>query len=147
MKRMLTAATLLVAAGLTAAQATPVGLWRTVDEKTKKDRSLVRIVDNGGVLSGKIEKYLDPSIPPDAVCEPCTDSRKGQLILGMTILQGVRKNAEKDGVWDGGHVLDPENGKTYKVLLRPKDGGKTLEVRGYIGAPMFGRSQIWVRAE
>jgi uncharacterized protein (DUF2147 family) len=147
MKRMLIAAALVAVSGLVAAQATPVGAWRTVDEKSKKDRTLVRITETGGVLSGKIEKYLDASIPQDALCEACTDARKGQPILGMTILQGVRKNTDKDGLWDGGTVLDPENGKTYKVLLKPQDGGKKLEVRGYVGTPMFGRSQIWIRAE
>jgi uncharacterized protein (DUF2147 family) len=147
MKRLMIAAVLAVASGFVAAQSTPVGAWRTVDEKSKKDRTLVRITETGGVLSGKVEKYLDPSIPADAVCEACTDTRKGQPILGMTILQGIRKNADKDNVWDGGLVLDPENGKTYKVLLRPKDGGTKLEVRGYVGSPMFGRSQTWIRAE
>jgi uncharacterized protein (DUF2147 family) len=64
----------------------------------------------------------------------------------MTIIEGVKKNADEP-VWDSGSILDPNNGKTYKVRLTPKDGGKALDVRGYIGMPMLGRTQTWQRAE
>lgn len=128
------------------AAATPTGLWKTVDDDTKKEKSLVRIDESAGVLTGRVEKLLDPA-KQDATCEQCTDERKDQPIAGMTIIKGVRQNADDPARWDGGEILDPNNGKTYKVRLKPTEGGKKLEVRGYIGAPLLGRTQTWVRVE
>jgi uncharacterized protein (DUF2147 family) len=143
MTRNLFAAVLLAAAGTAFAQATPAGLWRTIDDETKKEKSLVRLVDSGGVLVGKVEKLLDPA-KQDAKCDKCSDARKDQPVLGMTIVEGVKKHSDED-YWDGGTILDPNNGKTYKVRLTLKDGGKALEVRGFIG-PFF-RNQQWIRVE
>lgn len=142
--KSIVAGLLLAAASATAfAQATPVGVWKTIDDETKQEKSLVRITDNAGVLSGKIEKLTDPT-KQDATCDKCNDARKDQKILGMTIVEGVKKAAGED-YWDGGTILDPNNGKIYKVRITPKDGGKLLEVRGFIG-PFF-RNQQWVRVE
>ena len=127
------------------AQATPAGLWKTIDDETKTEKSLVRITENGGVLNGKIEKLLDPS-KQDSKCDKCEGARKDQPINGMTIVEGVKKNADEP-YWDGGTILDPNNGKTYKVRMKPVDGGRRLEVRGYIGAPLLGRTQTWVRVD
>ena len=143
------AATVLAGAAFSAlAQAvTPAGTWKTIDDQTKKDKSLVRIVEAGGVYSGKVEKIIDPDAPKDAVCKDCSDERKDKPILGMTILRGVKQNAEDKAVFDGGDILDPNNGKVYRVRLKVIDNGARLEVRGYIGTPMLGRTQTWVRAE
>jgi uncharacterized protein (DUF2147 family) len=127
------------------AQTSPVGLWKTIDDDGKTAKSLVRISEQGGALVGNIEKLLDPKDPTDAKCEKCTDDRKNQPVLGLQIIRGVK--ADGDGVWGQGEILDPNNGKTYRTRLKPVDGGKKLEVRGYIGAPLFGRTQTWVRAE
>ena len=143
MKKILSALTLMIAGAAAWAQATPVGLWRTVDDETKQEKSLVRIVDNGGVLSGKIEKIFDPA-KQDSTCDKCTDSRKDQKVLGMTIVEGVKKNAD-EAYWDGGHILDPNNGKVYRVRMTPKEGGKQLEVRGFIA--FLYRNQTWHRVD
>lgn len=137
------AAALAFAAGGALAQATPVGLWKTIDDETHQEKSYVRISDAGGVLGGKIEKLTDPS-KQDSKCDKCTDGRKDKPVLGMAILEGVKKNADEP-YWDGGTILDPNNGKTYRVRLTPKDGGKSLEVRGFIGP--FYRNQTWIRIE
>ena len=125
------------------AQATPVGLWKTIDDESKQEKSVVRITDAGGVLSGKIEKLLDPA-QQDAKCDKCTGARKDQPVAGLTIIEGAKKNTD-EAVWEGGTILDPGNGKSYRLRLTPKDGGKTLEVRGYIGP--FYRNQTWLRVE
>ncbi|MEP6740442.1 MAG: DUF2147 domain-containing protein, partial [Caldimonas sp.] len=76
---------LLVATTWAAAQATsPVGLWKTIDDNTKKEKSFVRIVEANGVYTGKVEKIIDPDAPKDAVCKDCSDERKDKPILGMT---------------------------------------------------------------
>ena len=138
-------AALLAAAAcaLAHAQPTPVGLWKTIDDETGKEKSYVRVVEADGVLSGKVEKLLDPA-KQDARCDKCSDARKDQPILGMAILEGVRKH-EGEPYWDGGTILDPNNGKTYRVRLTPKEEGKQLEVRGYLGP--FWRNQTWLRVE
>ena len=145
MKRLATLALLaqLAWAGAAWAQATPAGLWKTIDDESKAEKSYVRLSESGGVLSGKIEKLLDPS-KQDSVCDKCSDARKDQKVLGMTIVEGVKKHTDEP-YWDGGTILDPNNGKTYKVRLTPKDGGKALEVRGFIGP--FYRNQQWIRVE
>jgi uncharacterized protein (DUF2147 family) len=137
------AALALAAAPLVQAQApvTPAGLWKTIDDETKQEKSHVRIVEAGGVLTGRIERITDPT-KQDSKCEKCEGARKDQKVLGMTILEGVKRDGSH---WDGGTILDPNNGKVYKVRLTPKDGGKALEVRGFIGP--FYRNQTWVRVE
>lgn len=147
MKLLLAAVAAVLIPSIACAQATPVGLWKTVDDKTKVEKSLVRITEVNGALSGRIEKLLDPASKPDAVCDECSGELKGKPIVGLTIIGGARLNPEHEGQWDGGTILDPNNGKTYKLRLRPSADNKTLEVRGYIGTPMIGRSQAWQRVE
>ena len=144
MKKILITALLAVAAGAAFAQASPVGLWKTIDDETKTEKSLVRIVESGGVLGGKIEKLLDPAKQND-VCDKCSDERKGKPIVGLSIIRNAKQDGEDKSVWTGGEILDPNNGKTYRLRLKPLDGGKQLEVRGYIG-PFF-RNQTWIRVE
>ena len=136
-----------VACGASAmAQMSPVGVWKTIDDDTKAEKSLVRIKDNAGVYSGSIEKLLDPAAAkPDAVCDKCTDDRKDKPLLGLTILRHLKQSADDKTVWDGGDIVDPNNGKVYRTRLKPVDGGKKLEVRGYIGP--FYRTQVWLRVE
>jgi len=131
-------------AQLAHAQATPVGLWKTIDDESKQEKSYVRISESGGAVSGKIEKLLDPA-KQDAVCDKCSDERKDKPVLGMTIIKNVKRDATDATRWDGGEILDPNNGKSYKVRLTPQDGGKALEVRGFIGP--FYRNQTWIRVE
>jgi uncharacterized protein (DUF2147 family) len=143
MKRTLTTLLLAATSSWALAQATPVGLWKTIDDETKQERSLVRITEAGGVFNGKIEKLTDPA-KANAKCDKCEGAKKDQPVVGMSIIEGVKKNAAEP-YFDGGQILDPNNGKTYKVRLTPKDGGKTLEVRGFIG--FLYRNQTWVRVE
>ena len=81
------------------------------------------------------------------ICSLCRGDRKDQLIVGMEIIRGVSQSNSKDGLWDGGEILDPQKGKTYNVMLTPIDGGAKLEVRGYVGLPLLGRTQTWLRVE
>jgi uncharacterized protein (DUF2147 family) len=145
MKTLFASLLLCAATGTALAQVTPAGLWKTIDDETKTEKSLVRITDSGGVFTGKVEKILTDKA--DAKCTECTDERKGQPVQGMTILRGIKPDANDKGSWVGGDILDPNNGKIYKVLIKLVDGGKKLDVRGYIGMPMLGRTQTWHRVE
>ena len=126
------------------AQMTPVGLWKTISDKDGSATSEVRIADNGGVLTGKIERRLDPKAKPEDTCTECSDDRKNKPIVGLEIIRGAKKVDGKD-VWEEGKILDPGNGKNYTLRLTPIEGGKKLEVRGSVFG--IGRTQTWVRAQ
>ena len=139
------AAIILVAIGAPAwAQMTPEGLWRNVDDKTGEAKAEIRISETPAGLSGKIEKRLFRAPGAPDVCVPCSDERKDQPILGLEIIRGAKK-AEGQGVWEGGKILDPENGKNYTLKMTPVEDGKKLDVRGSFGP--FGRTQTWVRIQ
>lgn len=140
------AAIILVAIGAPAwAQMTPEGLWRNVDDKTGEAKAEIRIRDTGaGGLLGVLEKRLSKDAKPDDVCKECTDDRKDKPVLGLEIIRGAKKADGKD-VWEGGKILDPENGRNYTLRLTPTEGGKKLEVRGSFGP--FGRTQTWTRVQ
>jgi len=122
----------------------PVGKWKTFDDKTGRPKSIVQIRDENGELTGKVLQVLESPAGPHPVCRPCEGERKDQPVEGMTILWGAKKDGD---AWDGGEILDPENGKTYRVTLTLLDSGQKLEVHGYIGISALGRSQIWRRQE
>jgi uncharacterized protein (DUF2147 family) len=131
--------------GAWAQNASPVGLWKTIDDHSGKPKSLIRITESNGEFRGKIEKlFREPGEDPNPKCDKCEDARKDQPIIGMTILTGMKPDR---GEYDGGQILDPGNGKVYKSKMSLDDGGKKLNVRGYIGVPMLGRTQTWLRAE
>ena len=134
---------LTCAIGSVAFAQSPVGLWKTVDDATGKEKAVIRISEAGGIFTGKIEKLLD-SAKQDAKCDECTDSRKGQPILGLTIIRNIKKS---ESHWDGGDILDAANGKIYRARLTLREDNKKLDVRGYMGTPMFGRTQTWLRLE
>ena len=144
LKPLLAVLACAVALPALAAEMSPVGLWRTTDEKTGEAKSEVRIVDNAGVVSGKVEKLLRKGADPKAVCSQCSDDRKDQPLVGLEIIRGAKK-AEGKTVWEDGKILDPENGSSYSLKLTPVDAGNKLEVRGSIGP--FGRTQTWTRVE
>ena len=146
MKKAAVAFVLASASLVAMAQNTPAGLWKTIDDDGKTEKSQVRITNNGGVFSGKVEKITDPAKAAE-VCTKCDDERKDKPIVGMTIIWEIKQDPEDSGLWDGGQILDPAKGSSYKLRLKPIEGGKKLEVRGYIGSPMFGRTQTWVRVE
>jgi uncharacterized protein (DUF2147 family) len=124
------------------AQMTPVGTWHTFVDKTRELKSEVVITETAGVLSGKVQKILRKDAKQDAVCEECSDDRKGKPIVGLEIIRGA-KQAEGKAVWEGGKIMDPENGKNYALRLTPIEDGKKLEVRGSVFG--IGRTQVWER--
>lgn len=152
MKTFLSMGVLALAAALPPAvaqdasqQASPVGLWKNIDDVSGKPKALIRVTERGGELQGQIEKlYLAPGEDPNPRCGLCSGDKKDQPVLGMVFMSGLKK---KGNEYSDGQILDPDNGKVYRSKLSVVDGGKKLNVRGYIGLPMFGRSQIWVRQE
>ncbi|WP_448218182.1 DUF2147 domain-containing protein [Endozoicomonas sp. 2B-B] len=120
-----------------------VGEWYTVNEETNKKESLVTIWQEGDQLKGKIVEILDPA-SRDAVCEKCKGDKKNQKIEGMTFLWGMKKDGSK---YDNGNVLDPKSGRVYSGSMKLIDGGQKLELRGYLGFSLLGRTSVWVKAD
>lgn len=134
-----------LAAAAIAAPPSPVGLWRTFDDRSGRESGLIEITENGGELVGRIVKIIpQPGDPADPVCKKCDGPEKNQKVLGMMILKGFRPDGDE---WDGGTILDPRSGNVYSSELRIDDGGRKLLVRGYIGISLLGRTQTWVRGE
>ncbi len=121
----------------------PLGLWKTFDDKTGSARAIVRIYEQDGKLFGRIESSFTPGAE-HRVCDVCTDDRKNQPIIGLLI---IRNMVSKDGVYSGVVILDPDSGSVYRCKLRLDQNGSRLVVRGYIGFSLLGRTQIWQRQE
>ena len=142
---LLTFMLLLPTFRLGAAEPTPVGLWKTIDDTTGQPKGLVRISERNGQLEGKIERiFPKPGDDPAPKCDKCDGTRHNQPVLGMTILWNLTKQG---GDYQGGEILDPENGRIYQAKMKLIDGDKKLEVRGFIGFSLLGRRQVWLREE
>ncbi len=119
-----------------------VGIWKTIDDKTGRAKSYVRIDVKNNKLFGVIEKVISvPGEDTDPVCENCKGSLHGQKVLGMMIINGLVKN--QSGEWEGKKgILDPESGNVYDCKLWLENPNR-LNVRGYVG--FFFRTQTWQR--
>lgn len=139
------AALALLAGSAFADTLSPVGVWRSIDDKTKKERSIIRIDEANGEFRGVVEKIFDqPGDDPAHLCKECKGERKDQPIIGMTILWGLKKDGNG---WSGGEILDPKNGKIYRAKMSLSEDGRSLNVRGFIGVSLIGRTQTWLREQ
>jgi uncharacterized protein (DUF2147 family) len=135
---------LTLMASLAHADDSPAGRWKTIDDETGRTKSIVEIQQSAdGVLSGKVVEILQSDKGPNPTCDQCDGERKGQPIEGMTILWDLKP--EGTHVWNGGTVLDPSKGKTYRAKITLIEGGEKLQLRGYVGIEALGRTQTWQR--
>ncbi len=139
---LLLAVPLAVASFASVAQ-TPVGKWTTIDDKTGKPKSVVEIYQAAdGSLAGKVNEILQSERGPNPVCDKCSGDRKDKPVKGMVILWGLKQDGD---TWEDGQILDPASGKLYSARIRLTDGGGKLEVRGFMGFSLLGRTQVWMR--
>ena len=121
----------------------PVGKWKSIDDVSGKARSIIEITETDGKLTGKIlQLFREPNEDQNPKCDKCDGDKKDQPIIGMTILWGLTQDHQK---WTGGKILDPKNGKIYDSYVKVDEDGKKLNVRGFIGISLLGRSQTWER--
>ena len=134
----------LVASMAAQAQNSIAGRWKTIDDETGKPKSIVVITEADGVITGKIERlFREPTEDQNPKCDKCSGDKKDQLIIGMQILSGLKK--DRDTKWSGGEILDPKNGKTYSCKVEIIENGEKLKLRGFIGVSLLGRTQVWQR--
>lgn len=115
------------------------GKWKTIDDETKQAKSIVEIYKKSdGKYYGKVSQLLIK--PANANCVECKDDRKNKPILGMEIIRGLKKDGNE---FTGGSITDPKTGKTYKCTITRN--GDQLNVRGYLGVSILGRTQTWTK--
>ncbi|HEX4481747.1 MAG TPA: DUF2147 domain-containing protein [Rudaea sp.] len=143
--RLLTLSLLLISGSVFAADRTPIGTWKTIDDDTHEPKALVEITEHDGALSGHVVKlFRKPSEDQNPKCKECSGDRKDQPIMGMTILWNLRRDGDE---WNGGEIIDPDGGKIYRCKLQVDETGTRLDVRGFIGFSLLGRTQVWERVE
>ena len=135
----------IIAGSASAADISVLGRWRTFSDKTGKPESIVHLTEVDSEVRGKIETiFPEPHEDPNPKCDKCPDEFKGKPVRGLTFLWGFKREGSGLGT---GKILDPEEGAIYNCRIELADGGKTLKVRGYVGVPLFGRTQSWHRVE
>ncbi len=118
------------------------GSWVTYDDKDGKAASVVTLTVVHDTLLGVIDSLiLDPGEDTNPLCTRCKGDKKDMPVLKMQILSNMRSNGSE---WSGGRILDPDNGKSYRCIIRMKSND-LIVVRGYIGFSLIGRSQEWKR--
>lgn len=117
-----------------------VGKWKTFDDQTGDAKSIVEISEKGGKYQGKVIEILNPA-KKDSKCEKCPGEDKGKPIEGLTIIKNLTKKGEE---YTGGSIIDPQSGKEYKCSIKT-NGTSKLEVRGYVGISLIGRTQTWTK--
>lgn len=145
--KLLTIATgLWVTSTFAATPTSPIGYWKTIDDVTGKPKSIVKIWENDDhLLIGQVVKIFPrPGKTEGELCEKCNGTNHNKPIVGMVIMTGLKANQHQ---WGNGQILDPLNGKTYSCSAKLAENGKRLNVRGYIGLPLLGRSQTWERVD
>lgn len=119
---------------------TVIGKWKTIDDETGEAKSIVEVYEQSGKIYGKIIRILRKEHIND-VCSLCPGANKNKPILGMVIINGLKKDGDE---YKGGTILDPTTGKTYKCNIT-LDGVDKLKLRGFIGISLLGRTQYWSR--
>jgi uncharacterized protein (DUF2147 family) len=126
-----------------AAEPTAAGLWEQVDDNTGKPESWFKITERNGVYVGNIVKiFFKPGEDENWVCDRCEGAEKGAPVLGLALIKGMRRNGNS---YENGTIMDPRDGSVYRALMQLSPDGNKLEVRGYLGISLFGRSQTWNR--
>jgi uncharacterized protein (DUF2147 family) len=121
----------------------PMGYWKTIDDVTGRPKAIIKISGSANYLSGTVVKLLPGA---QKLCSPdCPGNLKNRPILGMTVMYGLKQSSSNPNEWSGGTIFDPKTGKQYRCMLTVSADGNSMEVRGYIGISLLGRSQTWYR--
>lgn len=121
---------------------TVLGKWKTIDDESGEAKSIVEVYEKSGKIYAKVVEILRAEHKKD-ICSKCDGTDKNKPILGMVIMNGLEKDGEE---YNGGTILDPQNGKKYKCYITLESPDK-LKLRGYIGISIVGRTQYWTRVK
>ena len=118
-------------------------VWKTIDDKTGNPRATVKFTESNGALNATVINLIDKTALK--VCDKCTGNLKGKPVVGIAVVHGLKAVSGEKNSYDYGSILDPKNGKTYKLKGTLSDDGKVLNLRGYMGISVLGRNQVWRR--
>ncbi len=122
-----------------------VGYWKTIDDHTHQPKAVMQIYTQNNLIYGKVVRgYPINGVVPHETCPNCPAPFTNQPVNGMQVMWDLHYNPQT-GDYEGGKILDPEAGHIYHVMLTPAKDGQSLQVRGYIGIPLIGRTQTWYR--
>jgi uncharacterized protein (DUF2147 family) len=141
---LVVAIVVLIVTPIFAQDLSPIGRWNTISDKTGKATSIVEISLQNGELFGVVSELLGKRKNPNPLCKKCEGEKKDQPIKGLNILWGLKQDGDE---WNGGYILDPDNGTAYRCIITLSEDGQQLYVRGYIGFSLFGRTQTWLKAD
>jgi uncharacterized protein (DUF2147 family) len=142
--RLLAVAGFLLAANVSPVWAqTVAGVWQQIDPATGKVGALVTFTESEGIFSGAISQlFPGPGDDQNPLCLKCRDGKRNKPILGLVFIEGMRRSGL---AYEGGTILDPDSGMLYSANMQLSADGNELAVRGYVGIPLLGQSQIWRR--
>lgn len=148
-KPFLLSSSLLMASASVFATADIQGTWRSIDDKTGFSKGIIEITkaDDGSYTGKIIEVIPRPGYTPKTTCDKCSGALKNKPILGMTVLSGMKQSSKNEREFTGGRILDPLTGKSYKSKMKLNNSGSRLNMRGYVGVEVVGRSQTWIRQD
>jgi uncharacterized protein (DUF2147 family) len=124
-------------------------LWKTIDDVTGKPKSIIKLtVGANHEVQGTVMKIFPrPGYDQHELCSACQGDLHNKPIVSMVVLQHLKQDQAHPARYDGGRILDPHNGKTYRCVMQLSGDQQELTVRGYVGLSLFGRSQVWHRVE
>lgn len=145
MKKLCIVISMLCVATLTyAADPLHGTVWKTIDDSTKQAKAQVVFTQQtDGTLSASIQKVFGGE--PNAVCSACEGKYHNKSLQGVTIVTGLKPMGHQQ--YEGGQILDPKNGKTYRLKGELLQQNKVLKLRGYLGVALLGRDQVWQRVQ
>jgi len=147
MKRtmLLAAVIFFCSISLALAGGSPVGKWKTIDDKTNKEKSIVEVYEAGGKIYGKIVQLLqEKDGGASKLCTKCTGADQNKPMIGLVIVKGLKADGDE---YTGGTIMDPNDGKVYKCKMEVIAGGAQMKVRGFIGFSLIGRTQMWYKVK
>lgn len=139
MKRILNFCVFLLCFNAMQAQSI-LGKWKTIDDKTGVEKSIVLVYEGNGLVYGKIVEIFDQA-KRKRVCDKCTGKLKNKPVMGMVFMMNLKKDGDE---FNDGVIVDPESGKEYSCYIT-LENDNTLKVRGYLGFSLMGRTQYWKR--